>query len=171
MQPIEGANRALRRRLTLKDEFILAMLPTLVILGVLAMVEVLSQQRLLFASLAASAFLIYLDPQHGTNRIHVLVLSQMMAATIGLTIYLVFGGGYISAGAAMVLNIILMITFDVVHPPAVSTSVSFALRAGDASNLLLFGLAVAITAVLVVLQRTAVWLLARFNRPNRPSRR
>lgn len=167
LQPIEGANRMLRRRLTLKDEFILAVLPTLVILGVLGLVEVLSQQRLLFASLAASAFLIYLDPQHGTNRIHVLVVSQMMAATIGLIVYLGLGSGYASAGIAMVLNIILMITLDVVHPPAVSTSVSFALRAGDTSNLILFGLAVGITAVLVVLQRAAVWLLARFNRTDR----
>ncbi|MEC4818085.1 MAG: hypothetical protein SAK29_33165 [Scytonema sp. PMC 1069.18] len=49
----------------------------------LAFVEVLSRQRLLFASLASSAFLIYLDPQHGSNTVRTLVLSQMMAASIG----------------------------------------------------------------------------------------
>jgi CBS-domain-containing membrane protein len=162
LQPIAGASRSIRRRLTLREEFLLALLPTLVVLGVLGLIEVLSEQRLLFASLAASAFLIYLDPQHGTNRVRVLVISQIMAATIGLLVYLVLGGGYLSAGIAMVLNTILMIALDVVHPPAVSTSVSFALRAGDASNLILFGLAVCITAVLVVLQRIALRLVVRF---------
>jgi hypothetical protein len=59
LRPVVGANRALRKHLTLRDELILALLPTLVVLGVLAFVEVLSRQRLLFASLASSAFLIY----------------------------------------------------------------------------------------------------------------
>ena len=36
-----------------------------------------------------------------------------------------------------------------------------ALRAGDASNILLFGLAVAVTAVLIVMERAALWLLGR----------
>jgi hypothetical protein len=34
-------------------------------------------------------------------------------------------------------------------------------EAGDESNLLLFGLAVAVTAALVVLQRLALWTLVR----------
>jgi CBS-domain-containing membrane protein len=101
---------------------------------VLALVEVLSQQRLLFASLASSAFLIYLDPQHGTNSVRTLLISQMMAASIGYLTYLGLGNGYVSGGAAMVLTIALMILMDVVHPPAVSTSLSFALRAGDQKN-------------------------------------
>ncbi|MBV8886644.1 MAG: hypothetical protein JO235_21975, partial [Chroococcidiopsidaceae cyanobacterium CP_BM_RX_35] len=66
LRPVEGANRSLRSRLDLKGELVLAAAPTLTVLGVLALVEVLSRQRRLFASLAASAFLIYLDPQHGT---------------------------------------------------------------------------------------------------------
>lgn len=70
LQPVAGANRALPEHQTLKDELILALLPTLVVLGVLAFVEVLSRQGLLFASLASSAFLIYLDPQHNTNTAH-----------------------------------------------------------------------------------------------------
>lgn len=69
LKPIEGANRALRSRLDLKGELLLATAPTVTVLGVLALVEVLSRQRLLFASLAASAFLIYLDPQHGANSV------------------------------------------------------------------------------------------------------
>lgn len=161
LKPIAGANRAPRQRLGLRGELMLAAAPTAVVLGVLALVEVLSQQRLLFASLASSAFLIYLDPQHGTNAIRTLILSHLMAACIGLVTYLTFGSGYVSGGTAMVLTIVLMIVLDVVHPPAVSTSLSFALRAGNQTNLVLFGLAVGITAVLVGLERLALWLLSR----------
>jgi CBS-domain-containing membrane protein len=163
LKPVEGANRALRSRLTLKGELALAAAPTVIVLSVLALVEVLSRQRLLFASLASSAFLIYLDPQHGTNTVRTLITSQMMAATIGLVTYLILGSGYLSGAIAMVATIVLMIVLDVVHPPAVSTSLSFALRAGNQSNLVLFGLAVGITVLLVGLERFALWLLARFN--------
>lgn len=161
LQPIQGANRSLRRRLNLKGEFALALAPTTIILVVLALVEVLSRQRLLFASLASSAFLIYLDPQHGTNSVRTLIASQMMAASFGFLTYLVLGPGYWAAGCAIVLTITSMIFLDVVHPPAVATSLSFALRAGNENNLVLFGLAVGITATLVMLERFALWLLAR----------
>jgi CBS-domain-containing membrane protein len=102
-------------------------------------------------------------PQHGTNSVRTLVLSQMMAAMVGLAAFLVCGPGYLAAGGALVMTITLMILFDVMHPPAVATSMSFAFRAGDESNLLLFAMAVGIIAVLVVLQRAALWLLARSN--------
>jgi len=161
LKPIQGANRSLRHKLTLKGEFSLALAPTTVILLVLALVEVLSRQRLLFASLASSAFLIYLDPQHGTNSVRTLITSQVMAATLGFTAYVLLGPGYWSAGCAMVITIVLMILIDVVHPPAVATSLSFALRAGNESNLVLFGLAVGITATLVMLEQFALWILAR----------
>lgn len=164
LKPIKGANRSLRRRLNLKGELALAAAPTAIVLLVLYLVEALSSQRLLFASLASSAFLIYLDPQHGTNTVRSLVLSQTMAATIGFITYSIFGSGYLSGGIAMVMAIALMIVFDAVHPPAVSTSLSFALRAGNENNLLLFGLAVAITTVLVGLERFALWMLARYER-------
>lgn len=160
LKPVEGANRALRSRLSLRDELVLALFPTAVVLAVLALVEVLSEQRLLFASLASSAFLIYLDPQHGTNRVRTLVSAQLLAATLGLMAHLAFGSSYLAAGSAMTLTIFLMVLLDVMHPPAVATALSFALRAGDASNLLLFGLAVGVTALLVGLQRTALWVLA-----------
>lgn len=161
LEPLAGVNRALRSRLSLRDELVMASLPTATVLGVLALVEVLSQQRLLFASLASSAFLIYLDPQHGTNRVRTLVSAQMLGATLGLAIHLAFGPGYLAAGGAMTATILLMVLLDVMHPPAVATALSFAFKAGDASNLLLFGLAVGFTAVLVALQRAALWLLAR----------
>ncbi len=162
LKPIEGARRSLRRRLDLKGELLLALLPTVTVLTVLALVEILSRQRLLFASLASSAFLIYLDPQHGTNTLRTLVISQMLAATIGLVTYLIFGPGYVSAGSAMVVFIVLMILFDAVHPPAVSTSLSFAFRAGNESNLVLFGLAVGITAILVAIEELTLWFLANY---------
>lgn len=161
LKPIKGANRSLRRRLSLRGEFALAFSPTVTILAVLALVEALSQQRLLFASLASSAFLIYLDPQHGTNSVRTLVVAQMIAAGLGFVSYLLIGSGYLSGGTAMVVTIVLMILLDVVHPPAVSTSLSFALRAGNESNLVLFGLAVGITAGLVLLEKVSLWVLAR----------
>jgi hypothetical protein len=69
-----------------------------------------------------------------------------------------------------VATIVLMITLNVVHPPAVSTSLIFAFRVGDASNILVFGLAVAITAVLVGLEKTMLWMLARRHVRDRRSR-
>ncbi|HEY9738050.1 MAG TPA: HPP family protein [Trichocoleus sp.] len=170
LKPIEGANRALRRRLTLKGEFALAMAPTAVVLGVLALVEALSQQRLLFASLASSAFLIYLDPQHGTNSVRTLLVAQLLAAGLGFATFMLLGSGYLSGGTAMVLTIVLMILLDVVHPPAVATSLSFALRAENANNLVLFGLAVGITATLVLLEKLSLWVLARHVGQQRPTR-
>jgi CBS-domain-containing membrane protein len=161
LKPIEGANRALRDRLDLKGELLLALFPTLTVLGVLVLVEVVTEQRLLFASLASSAFLIYLDPEHGTNAVRTLISSHLMAALLGWAAFLLLGAGYLSGGTAMVAVIFLMIVLDVVHPPAVSTAMGFALRAGDQSNVVLFAMAVVITAVLVGLQRSAVWLLAR----------
>ena len=87
-----------------------------------------------------------------------------MAAILGWIVYSLVGSGFLSSGIAMVLTIVLMIAFDAVHPPAVSTSLSFALRAGNENNLVLFGLAVAMTAALVGVERSALWLLARYSR-------
>lgn len=170
LKPIEGAARPARQRLPLVAEFALALLPTLVVLAVFSLVELFSRQRLLFASLAASAFLIYLDPQHGTNRVRTLVLSQMLAAAVGFAAFFFLGPGhpYLAGGAAMVITITVMIVLDVVHPPAVSTSLAFAFRAGDESSVAIFGMAVAITALLVGLQRAAVWSLARALRRTAP---
>ena len=160
LEPTSPYQRRLRKRLTLRGELLLAMLPTLTVLGVLATVEVVTEQRLLFASLASSAFLIYLDPEHGTNSIRTLAIAHLTAAFLGWTTYSLLGSGYVSAGSAMVLTILLMILMDAVHPPAVATAMGFALRAGVVSNLLLFGLALGITVVLVVLQRVAMRILA-----------
>lgn len=79
-----------------------------------------------------------------------------MAATIGLVLHLMLGSGYLSAASAMIATIALMILLDAMHPPAVATSLSFALRAGNENNLVLFGLAVGITATLVVIETSVV---------------
>ena len=150
-----------RRRLGLKQELLLAVMPTATILLVLAFVEALTQQRLLFASLASSAFLIYLDPQSKVNSVRTLALAQTGAATLGLLTYWLFGPGYWAAGSAMVLAIIGMVTLNSMHPPAVATALSFGLRAGDQSNALLFAMAVGMTAALLLLQRAAVRLARR----------
>lgn len=162
MKAIKGPNRGERRKIGLKGEFFLALLPTITVLIVMAFVEVLSHQRLLFASLSSSAFLIYLDPNHGTNSIRTLVIAQISAATIGLAAYLLMGDGLLSGGIAMLSVIILMILTNAMHPPAVATALSFAFRAGEESNLILFILAVGITGILVILEKAAVWVLSKY---------
>ena len=160
-EPGPRGERVVRRRLPLARELALAAPPTATVLVVLALVESLTSQRLLFASLASSALLIYLDPEHGMNSVRALTVSQGVAALVGWTLFAALGAGYVGAGAAMVVTIVAMIALDAVHPPAVATAMSFALRAGDASNLGLFALALGITAALVLLQRAAVWTLGR----------
>lgn len=80
-----------RPRLSVKSELALALLPTLTVLIVFALVEAFSRQRLLFASLASSAFLIYRDPQHGMNAARTVVVAQIGAALFGFVIYLLLG--------------------------------------------------------------------------------
>jgi CBS-domain-containing membrane protein len=161
LEPGDGPTRRARRRLGLGGEFLLALLPTLTVLAVLGLVEAVSRQRLLFASLASSAFLIYLDPRHGTNQVRTLAVAQGGAALLGWATFALLGPGYLAAGAAVVATITLMILLDAVHPPAVSTALGFAFRAGDESNLAVFALALAILAALVLLERAALWLLER----------
>lgn len=160
LQPGQTPESKLRRRLSLTGELSLAFLPTVTILLVLALVEAFSKQRLLFASLASSAFLIYLDPEHGTNRIRTLVMSQFLAALIGFFAFSIFGPGYFAAAGAMILTIFLMILLDVVHPPAVATALGFAFRTGQESNLLLFGMAIGIIVLLTLMQKVSLWIIA-----------
>ena len=162
--PVGNAPREARRRLGLRGELALAALPTATVLLVLGLVEALARERLLFASLASSAFLIYLDPGHPANRMRTLVLAQGSAAALGWAALALFGPGYAAGASAMVATIVLMVAADAVHPPAVSTALSFALGTGTARPLALFGLALAMTAGLVLLQRGAARALARLGR-------
>ncbi|OGX89147.1 hypothetical protein BEN49_09645 [Hymenobacter coccineus] len=161
MGPLGG-----RPRLARRAELLLALLPTATVLLLLWLLKLLSNQQLLFASLASSAFLIYLDPGHRTNSVRTLAISQLGAAVLGTAMHAWLGPGYAAAAGALVLTIGLMVATNAMHPPAVATALNFAFRAGAGEgNLLLFGLAVGLVAVLVLLQRGSAWLLARVGQP------
>jgi CBS-domain-containing membrane protein len=149
------------RSMSVSDELLLALLPTGIVLAMIALIESSGRHHLLCASLASSAFLIYLDPEHQANAVRTLIISQMTAAGVGWTMWTLLGTGYAATGSSMALAILLMILLDAVHPPAVSTALAFAMHSDENSSVTLFGLAFGITAVLVLLQRVVVWLLAR----------
>ncbi len=150
----------MRRRYDLTTELTLALLPTLTMGAVLFLLERYSRQHLLFASLASSAFLIYLNPQHPTNSIKTLSIAQISAAVIGFATVRLIGPGYASAMTGMVLAIAVMLLLDVMHPPAVSTALTFAFERGK--TLPLFLIAVGLMVVLLVLQRVSLWLINRY---------
>lgn len=75
--------------------------------------------------------------------------------------FLVLGHGYPAAALAMVGTILVMVLMGVTHPPAVSTSLIFALRSGAESEILLFGLALTMVVALVLLQRALAALMHR----------
>ena len=154
-----------REPLSLRQELCLALLPTLVVLLMLGYVEAFSRQRLLFASLASSAFLIYLDPEHPANSVRTVALAQTCAAFLGFGADWLLGAGYLAAGVAMVLTIFVTISLRAMHPPAVSTSLTFAFRANPASSLSLFGLSLLLIILLVMVQQASVSLLRRWQSP------
>ena len=146
-------------RRSLRADLALALMPTLTVLLVFALVEAWSRQRLLFASLASSAFLVYLDPKHETNSVRTLLLAQVPAALLGFAAHALLGPTFWAAGGAMVLVILGMIAVRAMHPPAVSTALTFALGAGAWRSLALFGLCLGLIVLLVFLQRAVVRLL------------
>jgi CBS-domain-containing membrane protein len=95
------------------------------------------------------------------NEAQVMIPTHITASLVGFASFLVFGEGYLSGALAMGLTITILILFSIVHPPAVSISLIFAFRAQRAKTLLLCSLALAMVAVLYVLQRVAVALLHR----------
>jgi CBS-domain-containing membrane protein len=140
----------------------LAALPTLTVMGVFLLVEVFTQQTFLFASLASSAFLIYKEPDNGMNQVKTLVPAHLVAAVVGLGTFWVFGEGYLAGTVSMSLTIVLLITWGIVHPPAISSSLVFAFRAHQESEFVIFLLALSMVAVLFVIERVTVLLLHRF---------
>jgi CBS-domain-containing membrane protein len=131
-------------------------------MGVFLLVEVFTSQTFLFASLASSAFLIYKEPENGMNQVKTLVPAHLVAAVVGLGTFWVFGAGYLAGTVSMALTIALLITWGIVHPPAVSSSLAFAFRAHEESEFIIFLLAVSMVAVLFVIERVTVLLLRRF---------
>jgi CBS-domain-containing membrane protein len=152
-----------RPRLGWRREILLALLPTVTVLGLLWLLKLLSNQQLLFASLASSCFLIYLDPGHPANSARTLVISQLAGALLGFGFHAWLGPGYLGAALALVGVIAIMILTNTMHPPAVATALNFAFRAGTGEgNLLLFGLAVGLVLVLLAVQRGSAYLVRRF---------
>lgn len=149
----------MRKRYDLKTEISLALLPTITMGLVLFLLEMYSKQHLLFASLASSAFLIYLDPEHPTNSIYTLAMAQTSAALIGIGVIKLIGPGYTSAILSMVLAITFMVLLNVMHPPAVSTALTFAFETGKTMPLFLIALGLLI--VLVIIQKVSVWMINR----------
>ena len=146
-------------RRSLRADLTLALMPTLTVLIVFALVEAWSRQRLLFASLASSAFLVYLDPKHVTSSVRTLLLAQAPAALLGFGAHALLGPTFWAAGGAMVIVILGMIVIRAMHPPAVSTALTFALGAGAGRGLALFGVCLGLIVLLVFLQRAVVRLL------------
>lgn len=150
-----------QRPFTLKEELWLALMPTAVVVLLLIAIEAVAEQRILFASLASSAFLIYVDPGHAINRVRTVVLAHGIAASIGVGVDLIMGTGYAPAAVSMVLTIFITLALRAVHPPAISTALTFAFRPGDADKWVIFMGALVVIAVLVVIQQVSVRLLMR----------
>ena len=93
----------------LKRDLTLAVLPTVTILLVLAGMEFWLKQHLLFASLASSAFGIYLASHHKNNGVKVLIGTQLGGAIAGFCAQSIGGPGYFAAAGAMILVIALMV--------------------------------------------------------------
>lgn len=149
------------QRFDLKTEASLALMPTIMIIAVLLLLQAFSQQRLLFSSLASSAFLIYIDPRHPVNSIRTLTIAQLSAAVVGYGVYLAAGPGYLSAAISMVITIGVMIGTGAMHPPAVSSALIFAFQYTKPDTLLLFLSAVILLVLLIMLQRISLWLVGR----------
>lgn len=149
------------RRYDLQTDILLAIMPSTIMLGVLLLLNLFGTQEVLFSSLASSAFLIYIDPQHPANSVRTLVIAQLSAAAIGYLVYVVMGVGYASAAVSMVIAIAVMILAKAMHPPAVSTALVFAFQHTKPNTLLMFFFAVCLLVILVVLQRVSLWLIKR----------
>ncbi len=140
-------------------EFALAIPPTIVVLFVMLAIDRVTGQRLLFASLASSAFLIYSVPRDRMNGIGVMVTAQSIGCCIGVIAAILLGEGYEAGALAMIVTILLLISIDAVHPPAISTTLGFAFVAPKDRSLLLFAASIGLLATLVILQRIALWTL------------
>jgi CBS-domain-containing membrane protein len=161
----QNASRHSNLRLSVRQQFGLTIMPTVVVLLMFGCVQALRNQPLIFTSLGSSAFLVYLDPEHPTNRVRTFLLAQGSAALLGFGSVSLLGTGFLAAGVTMVLTVVLVITLDAMHPPAMSTALSFAFRTNSFKALAIFGLAMVVIASLVVLQKAAFWLVQKAGPP------
>lgn len=163
LELIEGAHRTGRARLSLRNELLLALFPTLTVFLVLWTGDRLAGRHILFAALASSAFLIYLDPMHATNSLPVLTSSHLFGALFGMGAGWVLGNTSTAAALAVMVTILVMVIGNIMHPPAIGTSLSFAFHAGLDANLTLFLLALGMVALLAIMQRVLQYLLMRLD--------
>jgi len=162
--PTLSPTRGPQRRGGLLGEIVLAVPPTIAVLGALFAIERLTGQHLLFASRASSAFLIYRDPTNPMNNLRVMVGAHVLAVVVGTAPALLLGAGYRAAGVALILAIVLLVTLNIVHPPALSTALGFAFYAHQTATIPLFLLAVGMLVALVILERLALVTLHRLER-------
>ena len=153
--------RVSNRRGGLLGELTLALPPTVLVLASVFLLESFRHQRLLFASLASSAFLIYRDPNHPMNSVRVMVTAHLIGVALGVGSALLLGTGYRAGAVAMVGTIIALVPLNAVHPPAISTALGFAFFSQQDQAVGFFVLALVMLAALVVLQRVATWLIRR----------
>jgi CBS-domain-containing membrane protein len=156
-----------RRRIGLRGELLLVTLPTATVLLMLWFLEMTAHRQVLFASLASSAFLIYLEPENSMNQVRTLVIAQSVAAVIGVVALAVSGPGYLAAGTALVCAILVMVVLDAVHPPAVATALGFAFRPAQDDGIVLFGLALAMVAGLAIVAAATARLYRHLLRRDR----
>jgi CBS-domain-containing membrane protein len=102
----QNASRHSHLRLSVRQQFGLAIMPTVVVLLVVACLQALRNQPLIFTSLASSAFLVYLDPKHPTNRVRTFLIAQGSAALLGLGSVSLLGTGFLAPGVALVLLVV-----------------------------------------------------------------
>ncbi len=150
---LSNASRHSHLRLRTRQQLGLAIMPTVVVLLMVAGVEAFSDQLLIFASLASSAFLVYLDPERLRNRARTFFVAQGSAALLGFGFVSMFGTGFLAAAVTIVLTVVLIISWDAMHPPAMSTALSFALHTASLKTLLIFGLAMLVVGSFAGLQK------------------
>lgn len=150
------------RRGGVLGELALALPPTVLVLASVFLLEAFQHQRLLFASLASSAFLIYRDPAHPMNSVRVMLTAHLIAVALGVAAALTLGAGYRAGAVAMAGTILTLVLLNAVHPPAISTALGFAFFPQQDRAAGFFVLALVMLAALVVLQRTATWVIRRF---------
>lgn len=152
------------RRGGVVGELLLAFPATLTVLGAVFLVEALRHERILFASLASSAFLIYRDPTHPMNGVRVMSLAHLVGVGFGSGAVLLLGPGYGAGAAAMLATIAVLVLLNLVHPPAVSTALGFAFYPQQHRAVGLFLVALAMLATLVLLQIAATWTVRHLER-------
>ena len=159
-----------RRRGGLRGELLLVIPPTVTVLVALGMVTAFQRQPVLFASLASSAFLIYLDPRHPMNNARIVASAHLFGVACGILAALILGAGLFAGGVAMAATIFLLVLLDVVHPPAIATALGFAFFQQEDQAVVFFLLALAMLIALVVLQWIALRLLNRIEgKPEPPA--